>query len=325
MKIYQSPYVLIPKDRMNAVQQKAQYAGTLIKIYNPETQQSGYSDLFPLEFLNDKKLDFHFTSLKEGQPSQLMQVSLLRAFNDLEARQKGASLFKQYRVKSNYLVSDIKKNSTESISDAMNKGFDRFKIKCDQDVLGLAKILNSIKWGSSFLRLDFNSSADLESIEKLLSALSDSVRQRIEYIEDPFPWNETTWKILNKQIPLAIDQDLNLENIKSIDAFSYAIIKPARFSDADIDQIIDSSKIKFILTSSMDHQVGILHAIACHSRLSVKYPNRIHPIGGFLTQSFYSVFPMLGAVIIDGPELIMPNEIGIGLGEELSGLTWTEL
>ncbi len=121
------------------------------------------------------------------------------------------------------------------------------KIKYLNDLNLLKTTINNTE--SNSIRIDFNNALTPASFLRFYSELSDKLRQRIEYFEDPFPMDtkglDTT---LFANIPLACDR-----NKFNSDLCKYNIFKP----NADCNPL---DGITQVFSSYMGHDLGRYHA-----------------------------------------------------------------
>lgn len=242
MKIFISKYLLSGNAKTRS------RAGALLKLVDGES--FGVADISPIPHLGDAELT------TEGP---LFKRAVFLAQQDLAARKSGFSLLQNKPVKNNYLVTDYR-------SEDLNQPAFRnqsVKIKADAGIL-LQKI--SIPY---HIRLDFNSALLPSEFSDFLQSLSPQLRSRIEYIEDPTLFC-SEWEQWNKIVPLAFDFQ-NADYISSHAEFQ--IIKPSR-------QALPENLQKCILTSAMDHPVGIAHGL----RLAQSFAT---VDSGFLTLDLY--------------------------------------
>ena len=97
-------------------------------------------------------------------------------------------------------------------------------------------------------------------------------RERVDFIEDPCPYDPHVWRALRKEtgLPLALDREVATEGVDVL------IVKPAiRSPDRR------SSVLSTVVTSYMDHPVGQLHAAVVAARTAT------NPRCGLVTHLLY--------------------------------------
>lgn len=291
MKTFLSRYQLIRK-RDQSVQH-----GSLLKLVDIAGQW-GVSDICPWPHLGDLQLDLEI--LKQGP---LYQRAYDLALMDFKARKDQKKLISNKPVKINVLVTDFNNIPDPAVV---------LKIKADHRTDALLDYLG--KMNDQQIRLDFNSSLSFEKFEKLILSLP----KRIEYVEDPTPWDNNLWQQWNQKIPLAVDFATD-SPFEFVTAWTYLIIKPSR-QDADtlIQKCLALNK-KFTLTSAMDHPVGFAHGL----RYAQEYSDNV---SGFSTldlyekTDFHSYFETASTTIMMKPS----DDFGIGMTAALKNLNWTE-
>lgn len=327
MFVQWSPYTLITAQRLNNQTSDGTFSGALLRTSEePQFKTCGYADVFPHRIFGDDNIQEQLNLLRQGHPSQLVQVSLEKARRDLQARQRHESLYFEESVLSNVLLSNVSNITSEQLKIWSDNQVTHVKIKIGADLIQEAERLNTYDWSRFYLRLDMNSLFQESDVLAFLNRLNASVRGRIEYIEDPCPWDLSVWRRLQMMIPLALDQSVTLENCGHESAFSFLVLKPARMTLNHMEDILTRSRAKIVITSSMDHQVGILHAVAEKTFLARKYPDRVHSVGGFLTQALFEDFPLMSEVEFSTGGLRTPvGGFGIGLEDSLVNLVWKAL
>jgi hypothetical protein len=299
MQLAYSPYSLIKKSKLNAKDTGLIQNGALIKVI--EDGAWGVADLCPKPELGDLSLE---TQIKEKDFLFLRALELAR--EDLLARKNQKSLLQNKFVKNNYLITNYR---TEELNKA-DYFNNTIKIKADADTLSLALKLNTLHEDIR-VRLDFNSCLSADQFELFLSFLNEKALATIEYIEDPNPMSEQ-WKNWNNKVALAFD----FQRAKYNSEFAkYQIIKPSR-------ERLSSNSENVVLTSAMDHPVGVAHGL----RLAQSHAKKD---SGFLT---LSVFEDIGFNqyfeqknnYLNFSDFAL-NDFGIGMTEELNKLNWIQL
>lgn len=287
--IFYSPYELKRNVKPNKVVSNLVQKGALIKVTDCHGN-FGVADLCPWPELGDLNLE---QELKLKGP--LFQRAVELAKIDLEARKNKITLAQNISVKNHQIVSDFKIFDPEK---AVSKVL---KIKGDQKIEELAVFLNQLS--GVRVRLDFNFILSSELFKHFIDLLSEETIQKIEVIEDPFPFDEIEWKKWDQSVPLALD--FNQKN----NQWYRRIGKPAR----------EMLKSAIYLTSSMDHPVGIVHGLL----EAQKYPETYH---GFLTLDHYEHTEFNKYFKQDGETLsYKSDDFGIGFTNELLALNWVPI
>lgn len=298
-KLWLSPYTLLHVKTGGARQ------GFLLKIQTSEFAE-GYADIFPwLEFGDPDLKDIPKMLRQDPMTSSLLQRSIYFAQRDGLARMQRKPLGLGQKIKNHYLVENIDDRTPEEIQKALQKGFDRFKLKVGRDWSQERQLLQNMSpvFGKAKWRLDCNLKGQVIDWDYL-----EAFREQIEFIEDPFPepnkWS-STW-------PWAYDQPQFAKDEVSV---QWQILKPAKQSFKTIDQ-----KQNIIVTSYMDHPVGIAHSFAeCQENISQSHDF------GFMSFSCYKETPFHSHFKSDGPWLRTEPDCGIGFTDLLRQQPWVAL
>lgn len=296
MRLQYSPYSLVKRKKVNALDQAGTQSGVLLRILDSEGVW-GVSDICPWPHLGDLSWEEEL-----AQKGKLFQRALQLAEEDLQARQNKKSLLQDKWVDNNILVTDY----TQFDFEAPKYQGKTLKIKGDNNIFRLVEILRSAPAHLTF-RLDFNSILTSDEFQLFLDQIPLSLP--IEYVEDPCAYNEKLWSRWNQIVPLAADFVL------APDHYSVKICKPSR-------ETLKMTQ-KTVVTSSMDHPVGVAHAL----RLAQKYDL---PKSGLLTldlyesTSFHDCFVFQNESEINFSKRAL-NGTGLGMTQELQNLSWKEL
>lgn len=288
MQFFIHRYFLKRKHLANAQTQDLVQAGALLKIVD-DSQVFGVADICPWPTLGDQNLDLE---LQTRGP--LFQRALELAKQDLEARKNKTKLSSGKPVKNHFLISDYRQSKEASYGHTV-------KIKGHRDITPLADFLNKNAFRFKSIRLDFNSCLTSELYSQFVNLLSPDTKNKIECVEDPFPFDEATWK----SSPLTLASDF-----EKAPGWPYRVQKPARAS-VELDALY--------LTSAMDHPVGVVHGLI----EAQKHPQKTH---GFMTLDQYEESPFLKYFNIHHGEMSFESDgYGIGFETELNNLSWEPL
>ena len=260
MEISYAPYRLNPNKNLNSktyVQESR--SGMLLRI--KKEKWVGYSDIHPWPELGDLPLADHIKSMIEQNPSFLVRVALMQARRDGEARSENKSLVMPTPLlKNNFLASDIDQLTKTQLEICKKLGFEVIKMKAGRDLekeLFYAKRI--LETGNFGLRLDFNSSLEWASFQKFFESIPTKY---IEYAEDPFSYSQEVWREAQSFLPLALDfeaKKISWEKHEPPMA-QVLIVKPQRMNMDIVVGCLEAWKIKFTITSAMDHPVGMVQA-----------------------------------------------------------------
>jgi O-succinylbenzoate synthase len=329
LKFWSNKYTLQPQTILGTLANDKPRAGALLKIEWPD-KKVGYADLFPWPELGDESLDNELAAIAKGRLSPLVEQSIWMARKDAVARADKRNAFQGLsRVKNHFLINDPTRIEEATIEDAKTSGFATVKIKVGRNPA------EELKWLDRFLkhypvfnvRLDLNSSMTLPSFEKFIDGINPGLRGRIEFVEDPFPFHEEEWRKANELIPLALDHEfhrVDWATLKKPAPFKVLIIKPARQDVKKCVDYVNKFSLKMAITSSLDHAVGVAHALWVAGELKKFNPNILLDCG-CLTLRSYRPNDFSATMIYQGPYLIEVPGYGIGFDTLFEKLTWTPL
>lgn len=328
MKFWFHKYSMTPLTTLSAVTGAQVREGALIKVQWPN-KKIGFSDLFPWPELGDKKVIYHLQELQKSRLTPLMEQSVYLAKKDAELRSKKQNaLSGATRIKNHFLVTDFTKLPESKLYEAKSAGFSTLKVKVGRDwkeeIQWIEKTILDYEFS---IRMDFNSQSDFSTFERMISYLPRNLKPKIEFIEDPFPWDYDVWLDASKLAPLAIDNEAEFVDWKKLPdkiPFKVLVIKPAR---QDVDQAVKKATerhLKMVITSSMDHPIALVGAIRVASELKTKY--RIQVLdSGCITHKLYKPDEFSSKLIFTGPYLSQIIGTGMGFDKELENLDWTAI
>ncbi len=275
MDCYFWRYELTPKRRLSAIARDAPREGALIRAGD------GFADVHPWPELGDLPLDEQLSLLARGSTTALTRRSLHFASLDAAARAESRGLFEGLTIPPSHWPGSDPPPS-----------FDIAKVKSIEHLPERVR-----------LRIDFNMT--LSSDEFLALCLPSD---RIDFIEDPCPYDAATWRMLRERtgLRLALDREV------SEDGVDVLVVKPAV-------QEMPSTWREVVVTSYMDHAIGQM--FAAHFAASHGIAN----VCGLFTHVLYEPDPFFERIRADGPRLLAPSGTGIGFDELLEALPWKKL
>lgn len=322
MRISISPYRLQPRSALNSKTDAKSREGALLKVES--SAGTGYADLFPWPELGDEPLAVHLESMTGFRPTRLVERSLALAEKDAKARSQKIRLGSSDWLKNNALVTDVSRVSKEDLKAWDARGFSTIKVKCGTDVAAEVSFLENVASSFRFrLRLDFNSGSS-DFLEKFLKVFPESLDERIEYAEDPCPYEARRWNDLRRRWPVALDHELSKVNRGEEIAADVLILKPARQNAEELADWARQKGMAVALTSSMDHPVGVAHAVATAFELQKQSMAKILE-SGFLTLDCYDENAFAARFPVDGPWMAMPEGTGIGFDDLFEEAPWSVL
>ncbi|HYO76990.1 MAG TPA: enolase C-terminal domain-like protein [Thermoanaerobaculia bacterium] len=276
MRLWVHRYTLAPRRPLSGVARAGVREGALLRV------DGGFADVHPWPELGDAPLDEQLALLARGETTSLTAASLRLASLDADARRRGVSLFEGLTIpESHWPGADPP------------AGFDTVKIK------GVQAVPEHVR-----IRIDFNATLTAEEFLRIASTLP---RERIDFIEDPCPYDARTWRALRSQSGLRL----------ALDRFSgeadVLVHKPALAAD------FPTFNGEVVVTSYMDHPVGQFGAAY------IAATNRVSRRCGLMTHVLYEPDAFIERIERDGARLLPPRGTGIGFDELLENLSWTEL
>ncbi|MEA2415083.1 MAG: hypothetical protein QOI58_1740 [Thermoanaerobaculia bacterium] len=273
-------YELTPKRRLSAVAVDGVRRGALIRV------NGGVADVHPWPELGDLPLDEQLALLARGETTPLTKASLEFASLDASARRDGRSLFDGLTIPPSHWP------GPDPPPD-----FDTVKLK------SIDVIPNRVR-----LRIDFNATLTAEEFVQIAATLP---RERIDFIEDPCPYDAAVWRELRKRtgLRLALDRAASSSEAGSYDVL---ILKPAfdeiRCTDAEV-----------VVTSYMDHPIGQLCAAYAAATANIT------STCGLITHVLFESDPFIERMRIDGTRLVPQEGGGWGFDDLFEKLPWQKL
>ena len=253
----------------------------------------GYGCMQAWPELGDHPLEYHMNALRAGQPTLMGQACLNCCRIDGDARRSGINLFSGLVAPTSHsLLMDV--NSHDEIDSLIAKSKTDALVKI-KGTSNLTATLQAVEQVSRIcrVRIDFNSCLDESSFESFVSSLSKQAHGRIEFVEDPVPYDEAQWRRISERtnVMLALDWGPN----EAVEGFGVRIWKPAR-------QLEVPPGRTHCITHNMDHAIGRAYAVYQASRFN----------GNLLECGLDDVLPIGG-------------ETGLGLDCALKDMTWEDL
>jgi O-succinylbenzoate synthase len=250
--------------------------GALIRV------GGGFADVHPWPELGDAPLGEQLALLARGETTQLTHASLHWARIDADARTRGVSLFAGLTIPESHWSGN-----------EPPPAFDTVKVK------GVMPVPEHVR-----IRIDFNGRLTPAAFEEIAATLP---RGRVDFIEDPCPYDAGVWRRLRDRtgLRLALDRFTGEADV--------LVHKPALQTE------FPSFDGEVVVTSYMDHPVGQFLAayVAATKRVSARC--------GLFTHVLYEPDAFIDRVRADGARLLPPEGTGIGFDDLLEGLPWTKI
>jgi o-succinylbenzoate synthase len=280
MDVWIHRYTLVPRRRLSGVAAPGARAGALLRVGD------GFADVHPWPELGDAPLDEQLSLLARGETTALTSASLHLLSADATARARGVSLFDDLTIPLSHWPGADPPTA-----------FDTVKIK---DVSAMPADVR--------LRIDFNATLSPSAFVEIANRLP---RDRVDFVEDPCPYDLDVWRELRETtgLRLAFDQKGTPRG-----GYDVAIWKPAlQPTRPDAESIV--------VTSYMDHPVGQFGA----AWVAAVHAERVDRRCGLMTHVLYEPNEFIEAIRTDGARLLPPPGTGIGFDDLLERLPWKRL
>ncbi len=341
IQVKYSPYTLVPINfsheefRLNGKTKNPLRDGALLRVEWVQKQAKaptplvGYADLFPWPEFGDKPLLEQFEMFKQRKITNIFSQAVTLAKHDADLRQKRVNGFAGLNPVSNhYTAINPAALSTGDMRQIAIEGFHSVKLKFDTNIDEAARVIHELVLSTSFkLLLDFNCCLNMELFTAFVNQLSLVARARIEFVEDPMPWNLEHWQQAHQMLPLALDfeyEKVNFGNFQLSAPFKVIVIKPAR---QNVDNMLKQAfrlGCKVVITSSMDHPLGVAHAALAASELKKHHPNTVLDCG-LLTLDLYQKTDFHQQIKYSGPMFFSTIGTGVGFDGLLQRLNWKKI
>lgn len=328
LKIEQSPYNLMPLAIAGGMSKIEVRSGAILKVTWPNGN-SGYSDIMPRKELGDQDLQVHFENFKKGHLSDLMEQAIFLAKNDSAFRSLKKNAFDgTKKVKNNYFISNILGLDSTSLDGIKSQNFSSLLIDLGRDLEAESVAVRRLLRQSNLsVRLDFNAKADWSSFERFMTNIEPGLRARIEFIEDPIPYDPDSWKEAARLGPLGIESQLKFVDWSKptkIPPIKVISIRPSRIDIEEAIHNAQSINAKMLITSSLEHPVSVAHATLVASDLMTRFPNQVldHDC---LYQNFFAPHLLSGSLMTMGPYIVTSKGTGIGFDRNFAALKWSAL
>ena len=314
-KIEYHRYFLRSRDRaqLNSRTERTEFEGALIRV-----DEVGVGCIHPWPELGDSTLEEELAALAGGNPLPLATCALQCAAVRGEARREGRWLFEDLPIPASHWTAGPN-DDPQVIAD---DGFDAVKLKVGRDIdTGLDLIE---RWAGpekiDRLRLDFNESLDPDLFGEFWQLLPVATQSKIEFIEDPFPYDFDRWTEIGAQmgVALALDRQACEFGLGWTDT---VVLKPATVPSPRLAELVAEKSRDLVFTSYMDHAIG--QCWAAYTAANCR-PN-VSRLAGLLTQERFESDDFFSVLGRDGSELRPPRGTGLGFDEQLEALLWKPL
>lgn len=265
----------------------------------------GYGCVQPWPLFGHASLEDHWQGLAQGVSLPLTERAMSCARLDGAARAAGLSWWTGVAVPlSHATVTDL--------CDDVDGEFTHAKLKAS-----VREMDDLIAWAernpACALRLDFNEVPSVTEMDDWLARLPQRVRERIDWLEDPFAFDAAAWRSWQKHSGLRLALDRGLSET-SASAEWVSIWKPAW---QDLPRAIPVESV--VVTSAMDHPVGQAWAAFCAAQAGVKQVCGLRTDHLFAPDDFLE---RMGPWCPAWPDL---SGTGMGFDDLLEKIPWTRI
>ena len=311
-----SRYRLKARGFLNSISNRREFEGALIQI------DGGFGCIHPWPELGDPTLEKCLADLSGARRWPIVRRAIRCAEYDRAARVFDNSLFEEMEVPISHAT--LSKADVTEIATAVEAGFTLVKLKAGRDLTAESAFLDTLaaeypclKW-----RLDFNESTTPAAATEFLLGLAEKTRQAIDFVEDPSPYSESSWKEIRRatRVNLAVDR----EAAPLSSAAQVMVIKPAIDEPFLLGEAALAHSQRVVVTSYMDHPLGQSFAAWEAARLALQFPGLVGACG-LQTHHLFEPDAFTEALGPWSPEFKVPTGTGLGFDDLLDALPWTRL
>ncbi len=330
--MYFHRYTLYSQGSLNAVSQRCEFHGALIKV------NEGIGCLHPWPEFGDAPVEDQLNLLRDGGSSKVIERALRMALVDGEARKRGVSLFAGLKIPPNHYSWDSHQDAGMQMQRVIEEGWQAVKMKGWGNVPEVLKYLDAL-CSSTFqcrdvranstsecratkLRIDFNSCLTEVQFIEFLTGMSAPVRDMLDFVEDPFPYDAQRWGHVQETygVRLALDKQLR----GASEGFEVAVLKPGR---REWREMIDGlpSAVRIVMTSAMDHAIGQSFAAYEAAMAWRELGDRMN-LCGLATNHLFAQDTFFDRLSARGGKLEVDRSgTGLGFDDVLHHLQWVKL
>lgn len=279
----------------------------------------GYADCHPWVELGDLPLAKQLDILQSRNKTPLLECSCHFARLDAEARKAGLSVFEGLAIPPSHQLLALE----DDIAMFIAQGLTHFKLKCGK--FPENELSSMLAWmnfhPNMHLRLDFNERLRREAFLKYWQSLPLNLRDAIDFIEDPYPYDTNQWTHDQQRLGVSFAADAQAMHAQHFpDSARVIILKPAVNG---LPQNI-AAETQIVVTTYLDHPLGQMCAAFVAAKLKMRYPAQVG-VCGLLSHKYYHADAFIAAVHAQGPLLSPPGGTGFGFDASLKALPWHTL
>lgn len=325
MKIALHAYSLHPTDQLHGRSPRPR-RGALLRVHFDDGAQ-GFADVHPWPEFGHETLAAQIAGLRAGRLTAVTGRSLFHARRDAEARANGTFLFDNLpMLESHALVPDPLRQPVSHYADLVAAGYRVAKLKCGNDLDAEAELMGRLltipwlRW-----RLDFNAAMDSARLLEWILRLDPDRRSRIEFLEDPTPYEAATWEQLSREHDVALALDWSPDPLHDdLRGIEVLVIKPACQDAHKLADAVVAAGRKIVVTHCRDHPLGRAAALWTASSLRKLHGEAIRP-GGLQGRRLYQETAFADRLRETGPWTLPYEGTGFGFDDLLAQLEWEPL
>ncbi len=310
-------YTLRSSGALNAVSTRREFQGALIKL------DGGVGCLHPWPEFGDLPVGEQLGLLQAGGTSKVIERALRMARMDGEARSRNVSLFDGLEIPPCHYSWDQNADFERQCGRVVTEGWRAVKTKGHADpalsFAWITRFTNAVPDASVRVRMDFNSCLTEAQFTGFLRPLPDHVKARLDFAEDPFPYDPVRWDHVRgtHRVQLALDKQLR----GASEGFDVAVLKPGRREWREmVDGLPPSTRI--VMTSAMDHAIGQSFA-AWEAAVAWQELGSRLDLCGLCTEHLFEQDAFFARLRSVGGQLhVNRSGTGLGFNEELNALPW---
>ncbi len=275
MKILHHRYTLepgpVPWQALTAPRQ-----GSLLRVEFDDAS-IGHADLHPWPEFGQEPLERQLAAIASDAPTPQGVIALRHARTDAAARRAGLSLFAGLPVVGSHaLFTDWTCAPRAAFEACSAEGFRAAKLKIGRDPVAEAAALNELSGIALRWRLDANALFTLRDFREWIGLLNDDVRQAIEFVEDPCPYDADSWADLAEETGLAFALDWQLPELPPPwPGTSVLVLKPSAQEVFPLAHAAAAAGLKVVVTHSLDHPLGRAIAMWTAMRLRQRHGDAV--------------------------------------------------
>lgn len=316
--IYVHEYLLKSGATLNAVSQRREFAGALIRV------NEGYGCVHPWPEFGDALVAEQLRLLREGVTTPVTAMALRCAEIDGAARRAGESLFEGLEIPRSHYSWSFAHEAEPQMQRVLAEGWPAIKAKglanYGETTRFLAECAKRFAAQGVRLRVDFNGVLDRLAFEQFIGCLPTTVRERLDFIEDPFPYEAEAWEAVRQQfgVKLALDKGWRA----GTHGFDAVVVKPARRDWRIV--AAQHPQQRLVMTSAMDHALGQM--FAAYEAAVALAEGQALDFCGLCTEHLFEPDAFFERVKSRGGFLSADRSGGgLGFGDVLEQLPWRQL